>query len=124
MLAGLPTAVRRACWWAAAPRRLVWPCGGAALLSSKPADGRPVLNRAVLAAGLERVRLISPDGEQSVVEPARAIELAEQAGLDLVLVAPQASPPVCKIVDFGKVPGASRGGRDRPTGAVRPQGAA
>ena len=34
--------------------------------------------------------------------PARAMELAEQVELDLVEISPNASPPVCKIMDFGK----------------------
>jgi translation initiation factor IF-3 len=37
-----------------------------------------------------------------VVSPIRAMELAEQAGLDLVEISPTAEPPVCKIMDFGK----------------------
>jgi translation initiation factor IF-3 len=37
-----------------------------------------------------------------VVTPFRAMELAEQAGLDLVEISPTAEPPVCKIMDFGK----------------------
>ncbi len=37
-----------------------------------------------------------------VVSPARARQLAEDAGLDLVEISPNASPPVCKIMDFGK----------------------
>lgn len=34
--------------------------------------------------------------------PARAMELADEAGLDLVEISPNATPPVCKIMDFGK----------------------
>ncbi len=37
-----------------------------------------------------------------VVTPARGMELADQAGLDLVEISPNATPPVCKIMDFGK----------------------
>jgi len=36
------------------------------------------------------------------VTPAEAIEMAEEVGLDLVEISPNASPPVCKIMDFGK----------------------
>jgi translation initiation factor IF-3 len=36
------------------------------------------------------------------VTPARAMQLAEEAGLDLVEISPSATPPVCKIMDFGK----------------------
>ena len=37
-----------------------------------------------------------------MVTPARAMELAAEAGLDLVEISPNAAPPVCKIMDFGK----------------------
>ncbi len=37
-----------------------------------------------------------------VVTPARAMVLAQEAGLDLVEISPNAVPPVCKIMDFGK----------------------
>ena len=37
-----------------------------------------------------------------VVTPARAMQMAEEAGLDLVEISPTAVPPVCKIMDFGK----------------------
>nr|WP_239025599.1 translation initiation factor IF-3 [Roseibacterium persicicum] len=47
--------------------------------------------------------MIGADGENlGVVTPARALDLAEQAGLDLVEISPTATPPVCKIMDFGK----------------------
>ena len=49
------------------------------------------------------IRLIGADGENvGVVTPERAMELAEEAGLDLVEISPNASPPVCKIMDYGK----------------------
>jgi translation initiation factor IF-3 len=49
------------------------------------------------------VRLIGDDGTQLGVKSKReAIELAEQAELDLVLVSPKAKPPVAKIMDYGK----------------------
>lgn len=51
----------------------------------------------------KEVRLIGEDGEQLGVMSAReAQRLAEEAGLDLVKIAPTAKPPVCKIVDYGK----------------------
>lgn len=51
----------------------------------------------------KEVRLIGEDGEQLGVMSAReAQKLAEEAGLDLVKIAPTAKPPVCKIVDYGK----------------------
>ncbi|MHA7852663.1 translation initiation factor IF-3 [Roseovarius sp.] len=49
------------------------------------------------------IRLIGADGENvGVVTPERAMEMAEEAGLDLVEISPNAEPPVCKIMDFGK----------------------
>ena len=49
------------------------------------------------------VRLIGVDGEQKgVVSIQVAMRAAEDAGLDLVKIAPQAKPPVCKIIDYGK----------------------
>nr|WP_244430342.1 translation initiation factor IF-3 [Roseivivax halodurans] len=52
---------------------------------------------------MAEIRLIGPEGENvGVVTPARGLELAEQAGLDLVEISPNAKPPVCKIMDFGK----------------------
>ncbi len=49
------------------------------------------------------IRLIGEGGEQLGVMPTReAMKLAEEAGLDLVKIAPTAKPPVCKIVDYGK----------------------
>lgn len=47
--------------------------------------------------------MISPDGEQlGIVSVPQALEMAVQRGLDLVEVAPEATPPVCRIMDFGK----------------------
>ncbi|HPD92605.1 MAG: translation initiation factor IF-3 [Rhodobacter sp.] len=49
------------------------------------------------------IRLIGAEGENvGVVSPARALQMAEEAGLDLVEISPNATPPVCKIMDFGK----------------------
>ncbi|TQS73096.1 translation initiation factor IF-3 [Rhodobacteraceae bacterium] len=49
------------------------------------------------------IRLIGADGDNvGVVAPAKAMALAEEAGLDLVEISPNANPPVCKIMDFGK----------------------
>jgi translation initiation factor IF-3 len=50
-----------------------------------------------------QVRLISPEGKQlGILDTARAVNLALENGLDLVEVAPNATPPVCRIMDFGK----------------------
>ncbi len=49
------------------------------------------------------MRVIGENGEQLGVMPTRdALRLAEEAGVDLVKIAPTAKPPVCKIVDYGK----------------------
>jgi len=48
------------------------------------------------------VRLIRDDGEQEIMSVSRALELAGDADLDLVEVAPQAVPPVVKILNYGK----------------------
>lgn len=51
----------------------------------------------------DRVRVIAEDGSQIGVLPLReALRQAEEAGLDLVEIAPNAVPPVCKIINFGK----------------------
>lgn len=50
-----------------------------------------------------QVRLIGPKGDQMGVVPlARAREIADQNELDLVEVAPNAAPPVCRVIDFSK----------------------
>lgn len=49
------------------------------------------------------MRVVDQNGEQlGVISVGRAISLAAESGLDLVEVAPNADPPVCKILDFGK----------------------
>ena len=51
----------------------------------------------------EEVRCIAPDGEQlGVMKTEDAIAEADSQGLDLVEVSPNADPPVCKILDYGK----------------------
>lgn len=49
------------------------------------------------------VRLVDQTGEQvGVVTIGRALEMADEVGLDLVEVSPNADPPVCKLLDYGK----------------------
>ena len=49
------------------------------------------------------MRVIDPDGEQIGIIPTRqALETAAEFGLDLVEVSPNANPPVCKIMDYGR----------------------
>ena len=51
----------------------------------------------------KEVRVISESGEQlGVMSAKEAMKLAEEAGVDLIKIAPTAKPPVCKIMDFGK----------------------
>ena len=51
----------------------------------------------------KEVRVIGTDGEQLGIMSAKdALKLAEEAGVDLVKIAPTAKPPVCKIVDYAK----------------------
>ncbi|MBI3140916.1 MAG: translation initiation factor IF-3 [Rhodocyclales bacterium] len=49
------------------------------------------------------IRLIGVDGEQvGIVSVQSALKMAEEAGVDLVEIAPMAKPPVCRIMDYGK----------------------
>lgn len=84
------------------------------------ADRRPAFFCAFLANTLEvttiakdmivndriranEVRLIGKDGEQiGVVQRKEALRLAEEANMDLVLVSPNAKPPVARVMDYGK----------------------
>jgi translation initiation factor IF-3 len=60
----------------------------------------PRVNRAISSSS---IRLIDSQGNMvGVVSIAEALNLAEQAGLDLVEISPTAKPPVCKILDYGK----------------------
>ena len=49
------------------------------------------------------MRLIGPDGEQvGIVSTPKALEITDEAGLDLVEISPNAEPPVCRVMDYGK----------------------
>ena len=51
----------------------------------------------------KEVRVIGENGEQlGIMSSKEALQLAEEAGVDLVKIAPTAKPPVCKIIDYGK----------------------
>ncbi|HSW72422.1 MAG TPA: translation initiation factor IF-3 [Chlamydiales bacterium] len=59
------------------------------------------INREIRA---DKIRVIGEDGSQlGVMTPREAIAMAEQEGKDLVEIAPSAKPPVCKIIDYGKL---------------------
>ncbi len=62
-------------------------------------DG-PRINEGIKA---RQVRLIDEMGEnRGVVSIAEALQIADNAGLDLIEISPQANPPVCKVLDYGK----------------------
>ena len=51
----------------------------------------------------KEIRLIGDTGEQlGIMSSAQALEIAEERGLDLVKISPQAQPPVCKLMNYGK----------------------
>ncbi|MCH2248877.1 MULTISPECIES: translation initiation factor IF-3 [Cognatishimia] len=63
-------------------------------------DTGPRVNDAIRAP---EIRLIGADGDNvGVVHPAKAMQMAADAELDLVEISPNANPPVCKIMDYGK----------------------
>ena len=65
-----------------------------------PISSEPRINDRIR---VPEVRLVGPEGEQVGIVPiGKALELAAEADLDLVEVAPMARPPVCKLMDFGK----------------------
>lgn len=67
---------------------------------SKEKEKEPRINARIR---VKEVRLIGADGEQiGIVPTLRALQMAEEQGMDLVEVAETASPPVCKLMDFGK----------------------
>ena len=52
---------------------------------------------------MSEIRLIGPEGENiGVVPPSVGMQMAQDAGLDLVEISPNAAPPVCKVMDLGK----------------------
>ena len=63
-------------------------------------DTGPRINERIRVA---EIRLIGPDGENvGVVSPSVGLQMAQESGLDLVEISPNASPPVCKVMDLGK----------------------
>lgn len=69
-------------------------------MMAPPSKDGPRVNDAIRN---QTVRLIDAEGEQvGVVHIREALEMAEEAGLDLVEISPNADPPVCKILDYGK----------------------
>jgi translation initiation factor IF-3 len=63
-------------------------------------DDGPRINDRIVA---EKIRLVDHEGEmRGVVSVEEGLALADEVGLDLVEVSPNADPPVCKILDYGK----------------------
>lgn len=63
-------------------------------------DKEVILNEEIRAS---EVRCVGDDGTQyGIISRKEALEKAEELGLDLVLIAPDAKPPVCKIMNYGK----------------------
>jgi translation initiation factor IF-3 len=86
-------------------RHLPLDCGGAGIalkgrtFKSKPGD-RTNINQFIRA---KEVRVIDPEGKQvGVVSITEALKSAADFGLDLVEISPNANPPVCKIMDYGR----------------------
>lgn len=68
--------------------------------SKKQNSNLPRKNKQIRA---REVRVIGSDGKQiGILTIAQALNMAQEAGLDLVEISPKAQPPVCKILDFGK----------------------
>src|SRR5215218_9554589 len=69
-------------------------------IATPPANSEPRINDRIRA---REVRLVGPDGQQIGIKPLpEALTIAREADLDLVEVAAQANPPVCRIMDYGK----------------------
>ena len=74
--------------------------GRCTIVKQREPDKRININREIRA---KEVRVIDPEGNQLGIIPINtAISSAEEFGLDLVEVSPTASPPVCKIMDYGR----------------------
>ncbi|MBN8530634.1 MAG: translation initiation factor IF-3 [Alphaproteobacteria bacterium] len=69
-------------------------------MRSTPSKDGPRANHEITAS---QVRVINAQGDMLGVMPkAQAIRMAEEVGLDLVEISPNAEPPVCKFIDYGK----------------------
>ncbi len=78
------------------PRFVIFWNGGVSAISKQVHE----LNEAIRD---KEVRLIGPQGEQlGIMIPSEALRIADEKGLDLVKISPQATPPVCKLMNYGK----------------------
>jgi translation initiation factor IF-3 len=69
-------------------------------IATPPANGEPRINDRIRA---REVRLVGHDGQQIGIKPLpEALAIARELDLDLVEVAAQANPPVCRVMDYGK----------------------
>lgn len=69
----------------------------------RPTISRPVQTRVNERIRIREVRLIDDEGNQvGIIATRDALDMARQRGLDLVEVAPNAIPPVCRLMDYGK----------------------
>jgi len=67
--------------------------------SKRPVEVDPNVNEGIQA---ERVLLVDDEGKTHLLSKSDALALAEEKGLDLVLIAPNANPVVCKLLDYAK----------------------
>ena len=67
-------------------------------MPNRPADGTRI-NEAI---HISPVRVIKEDGTQEVIDTRKALQMAKNAGLDLVEASPNAKPPVCRIINYSK----------------------
>jgi translation initiation factor IF-3 len=73
------------------------------LLLEEPAIAAPKRNRVNEDITVQEVRLIDAEGQQvGIVQTRDALERATAEGLDLVEIVPNAEPPVCRLMDFGR----------------------
>ena len=69
-------------------------------MQAPPVKDGPRVNEMI---DVRTVRLVGADGEMiGVVPTGEALDMADEAGLDLVEVSPNADPPVCKLLDYGR----------------------
>ena len=67
-------------------------------MPNRPSDGTRI-NEDI---HISPIRLVKEDGEAVIIETSKALQMARDAGLDLVEVSPNAKPPVCRIINYGK----------------------